>query len=150
MVKDDDRHYAGFLQRLVALVIDVIICYAVVFLLNLLFVAGVLRFTDPAGMGLAPDVVSFVIPGTISFVAAWAYFAIFECSPRQGTLGKIVIGIKVTDIEGKRISLIRATARFFAKILSGLLLLTGFVMAAFTARKQALHDILAGTLVVVR
>ena len=149
MLEEDVIHYAGFLRRLVAYVIDAIICYAVIFLFDLLFMMGVLRFADPAGRGLAPDVVS-VFPALIAFVVTWAYFAILESSARQATLGKMAIGIKVTDLNGHRISLLRATGRFFAKFLSGLILLIGYIMAAFTARKQALHDILAGTLVVVR
>ena len=146
MFEEDDIQYAGFLRRLVAYVIDAIICYAVVFLLDL---AGILRFADPAGRGLALNIAA-VIPWMIVIVVTGAYFAILESSARQATLGKMAIGIKVTDVDGRRISLIRATGRFFAKILSGLILLIGYIMAAFTARKQALHDILAGTLVVVR
>ena len=55
--------------------------------------------------------------------------------------------IYVTDLDGKRITFAKATGRYFAKILSGLFLLVGYIMAAFTDRKQALHDKLAGTLV---
>ena len=149
MFEEDDIRYAGFLRRLVAYVIDAIICYAVIFLIDLLFMMGILRFADPAGRGLAPEMVA-LFPALVAIVVTWAYFAIFESSARQATLGKMAIGIKVTDVDGRRISLIRATGRFFAKILSGLILLIGYIMAAFTARKQALHDILAGTLVVVR
>jgi uncharacterized RDD family membrane protein YckC len=60
----------------------------------------------------------------------------------------MVLGLKVTDLEGRRISFLRATARHFAKIVSGMILLIGFIMAGFTERKQALHDMIAGTLVV--
>ena len=66
----------------------------------------------------------------------------------MATPGKMACGIKVTDLDGRRISFGRATGRFFGKILSTLILLIGFLMQPFTARKQALHDILAGTLVV--
>jgi uncharacterized RDD family membrane protein YckC len=58
------------------------------------------------------------------------------------------LGLKVTDLEGRRISFARATGRHFAKILSGLMFFIGFIMAGFTQRKQALHDMIAGTLVV--
>jgi uncharacterized RDD family membrane protein YckC len=60
----------------------------------------------------------------------------------------MALGIRVTDLDGGRISFGRATGRYFGKILSGLILGIGFLMAAFTERKQALHDLLAGTLVV--
>lgn len=71
-----------------------------------------------------------------------------ESSAKQATLGKMALGIVVTDLEGARIGFGRATGRYFAKILSGLILGIGFLMAAFTERKQGLHDIIAGTLVV--
>ncbi len=81
-------------------------------------------------------------------VAAWLYFALMESSSRQATLGKMLVGIMVTDLDGGRISFGRATGRHFAMILSALTCYIGFVMAAFTERKQALHDMIAGTLVV--
>jgi uncharacterized RDD family membrane protein YckC len=71
-----------------------------------------------------------------------------ESSARQATLGKMALGIVVTDLDGNRIGFGRATGRYFAKILSALILLIGFIMAAFTQKKQGLHDIIAGTLVV--
>ena len=76
------------------------------------------------------------------------YWAAFESSKWQASPGKMALGIKVTDLNGNRISFARASGRYFAKILSGLTLLVGYFMAAFTARKQALHDIIAGCLVV--
>jgi uncharacterized RDD family membrane protein YckC len=60
------------------------------------------------------------------------------------------MGLVVTDMNGNRISFLRATGRYFAKILSALILLIGYIIAAFTARKQALHDMLASTLVLKR
>jgi len=65
-------------------------------------------------------------------------------------LGKRALGLVVTDLDGRRISFGRATGRYFGKVFSGMLFYVGFLMAAFTARKQALHDVLAGTLVVQR
>ncbi len=76
------------------------------------------------------------------------YFTLLESSRLQATFGKLLLGIKVVDLSGKRISFARATGRFFAKILSGQILLIGYLLAAFTERKQTLHDLLAGTLVV--
>jgi len=73
-----------------------------------------------------------------------------ESSARQATLGKMAVGIVVTDERGARISFGRATGRFFAKFLSMLILYVGYLMAAFTEKKQGLHDVLAGTLVVRR
>jgi uncharacterized RDD family membrane protein YckC len=80
-------------------------------------------------------------------LASWLYFAAFESSPWQATPGKKVLGLRVTDLEGKRLSFIRASGRYFGKIISWLLFGIGFVMAGFTEKKQALHDMLAGCLV---
>jgi len=70
-----------------------------------------------------------------------------ESSSYQATLGKMIFGMKVTDLNGNRISFERATGRHFAKWLSGLVLCIGYIMVGFTERKQGLHDLLAGTLV---
>ena len=81
----------------------------------------------------------------------WLYFALMESSPHQGTLGKLALGLKVTDLNGDGpISFGRATGRHFSKILSVVILGIGFIMAGFTARKQALHDLIAGCLVLRR
>ncbi len=83
----------------------------------------------------------------LSVVLSWAYFALMESSRWQGTLGKKAMGIRVTDLNGARITLGRATIRLAVKaFLSGWFLL-GYIMAFFTQRKQALHDLIAGTLV---
>ena len=68
----------------------------------------------------------------------------------QGTAGKLALGIKVTDMSGARVSFGRATGRHFAKIISGFILGIGFLMVAFTKRKQGLHDLVAGCLVLNR
>ena len=78
------------------------------------------------------------------------YFTLLESSRLQATFGKLLLGIKIVDLSGKRISFARATGRFFAKALSGQVLLIGYFMAAFSERKQTLHDLLAGTLVVAK
>jgi len=71
-----------------------------------------------------------------------------ESSSRQGTLGKMAVGIKVSDMQGNRISFARATGRFFGKIISKIILYIGFIMAGFTEKKQALYDIISDCLVV--
>ena len=76
-------------------------------------------------------------------MASWLYWALMECSPWQATLGKKMFGLEVTDLEGRRISFLRATGRYFGKII-----VVGFIMIPFTEKKQALHDMIAGCLVV--
>ncbi len=84
------------------------------------------------------------------FVGQWLYFALFEASALQATPGKRALGLKVVDESGHRIGFGRASGRYFGKILSGMLFYVGFAMAGFTERKQALHDMVAGTCVVFR
>jgi uncharacterized RDD family membrane protein YckC len=122
--------YAGFWKRFVAYLIDGIILGVVI--------------------GILTSQMDEAVAGTIGAIIGWLYFAGMESSSRQATLGKSVLGIYVTDIDGNRISFLRATGRYFAKILSGLILGIGYIMAAFTARKQALHDMIASTLVLDR
>lgn len=90
----------------------------------------------------------FVGMGLVSLVATWLYFALFESSELQATPGKLVLGVLVTDEAGNRISFGRASARYFGKIISALILMIGYMMAGFTEKKQALHDIIAATLVI--
>ncbi len=141
--------YGGFWIRFVAVIIDAIVVG---------LVTGPVSLVLGLMLGLAGHAVSmpsegaqlatFVITFAFSTVANWIYEAAMESSKYQATLGKMALGLKVTDLEGRRISFLRATARHFAKILSGLILMIGFIMAGFTERKQALHDMIAGTLVV--
>ena len=88
------------------------------------------------------------IGNIIGVILGWLYSALFESSPQQATLGKMALGIKVTDLHGNPISFGKATGRHFGKIISGLILFIGFIMVAFTERKQGLHDMMAGCLVV--
>jgi len=84
----------------------------------------------------------------INMICGWLYLALSESSTKQATLGKMAMGIKVTDLHGDRISLGRASGRCLAKIVSTVIVLIGYLMIAFTRRKQGLHDIMAGCLVV--
>src|SRR3989338_3151419 len=76
-------------------------------------------------------------------LGGWIYYAYMESSKNQGTLGKMAVQIKVTDEEGKRISFGRATGRYFAKILSAVILFIGFLMILWNEKGQGLHDQLA-------
>lgn len=80
-------------------------------------------------------------------IVIFPYFALMESSRRQGTIGKMLLGIRVVDRDGQRLSLSRACARTAGKLLSGILLI-GYVVALFTKQRRALHDLLADTLVV--
>ena len=97
---------------------------------------------------------TFMIIDIFIYIAAFMfstmYYAGMHASKWQGTLGKIIVGIKVTDLNGQRISFARALGRYFATILSGSILYIGYIMAAFTQKKQSLHDVIARTMVVYK
>jgi len=137
--------HAGFWRRCAAYVIDYFLTFVASYALG--FVAGfvLIAAQGAEGMATAP-----MLGGLLGLIVGWLYFALQESSARQATLGKLAMGIKVTDGQGRRIGFGRATGRFFGKLLSGLIFAVGFMMAGFTARKQALHDMLANTLVVFR
>jgi uncharacterized RDD family membrane protein YckC len=147
--------YAGFWLRLTAYVIDVLILTAAT-LIVMVPLAPMFFGTRPPhppmpGESIRPAVMLFVITiYSLSIVGTWLYFALFESSSWQATPGKRALGLFVADMQGRRISFARATGRYFGKILSGLILLIGFLMIGFTERKQGLHDILADCLVLRR
>ena len=93
-------------------------------------------------------VVGAVFGYAIGIILNWLYFTLFEASKKQATPGKIALGILVMDTDGNRITFGRANGRYWGKILSGMTLLIGYLMAAFTQQKQALHDMMADCLVV--
>ena len=136
-------HYAGFWLRFWAYAIDTLILAAFPILLAViiapLFFTGVAVL---AGLGI----VIFILP--VLATEGWFYFALMESSSYQATFGKRALGLRVTGMNGERISFGAATIRYFCKILSHLILNAGFIMAAFTAKKQALHDLIASCLVV--
>jgi uncharacterized RDD family membrane protein YckC len=138
-------NYAGFWLRFAASFIDSVITTAVLCPVGLLLgAAGGLADNGKQGAAtLGAQILSWLI----GLAVGWLYNALCESSSWQGTVGKKVLGIRVTDEYGRRISFARATGRHFAKNLSALVCFVGFIMAAFTEKKQALHDMLAGTLV---
>ena len=141
--------YGGFWMRFVAAVIDGLLLGIVVWPVGLVFVLMVGIAGHRVSM---PDVGVHLVSGitvwTLFIGVGWIYEASMESSSKQATVGKMALGLKVTDEGGLRISFPRASARYFGKILSRMTLLIGYIMAGFTARKQALHDMIAGTLVV--
>jgi uncharacterized RDD family membrane protein YckC len=144
-------YYAGFWKRFAAYFIDEIILsfIGVMMMLVVAVIVGV-----PMGLSnvdediMAPLVMMYF--GITELLLSWLYHTVLESSGRQATLGKMAMGIVVTDMEGRRISFGRANGRFWSKILSGLFLSIGYIIAGFTERKQALHDLIAATLVVNR
>ena len=138
--------YAGFWRRVAAFLLDGILITVALAILGGRF--GVWQGwvpRRPFSFGGFP-----CFGGFVHTVATWLYFALLESSSYQATLGKQTLGIVVTDLYGRRVSFGRATARHFGKILSSIPLGVGFMMAGFTARRQALHDMLAECVVIRR
>lgn len=141
--------YGGFWIRFIAFVIDAILVAIVIWPFSLMIrvIIGVTG-TAVSMPGIGIHVVNGIVSIAISLCANWIYEAAMESSSRQATVGKMALGLKVTDLKGRRVSFARATGRHFAKFISGMILLIGYIMAGFTERKQALHDMIAGTLVI--
>jgi uncharacterized RDD family membrane protein YckC len=131
--------YAGFWRRLAAYLIDGLLLAAAQGTITVL-----VRTIAPGDLQAQVN----VLP--VSILVAWAYFSLLESSPAQATVGKLALGIYVTDREGDPIDFRRASIRYWAKVISTLALMLGWLMAAFTPGKRALHDYLAGTLVLRR
>jgi uncharacterized RDD family membrane protein YckC len=145
--------YAGFWLRFVAWFIDAIV----------LGIGGAVLTAPLTGFGLlglhsfmhgrhfSPD---YFIRGAgirgfvLTTLLHWVYYALLESSTWQATLGKKALGLEVTDLQGARISFGRASGRWAARYISMMTFFIGYAMAGFTARKQALHDMIAGTLVI--
>ncbi len=102
------------------------------------------------GMATAMFGLGIMALGLVAFAGSWLYHTLMESSRRQATLGKMALGIIVTDLNGNRISFARANGRFFGKWVSGMIMNIGYLMAAFTEKKQALHDMLASCLVILK
>ena len=143
--------YAGVWRRFFAAVIDGFL-YSVLYLLWLIILfpqKGLDLYESFLGMLHEGHLLWFMFQYILFPIAAlWLYNTLFECSSMQGTLGKALLGIKVTNARGDRLSFLRASARCFCKLVISPLSVVGFFMAFLTKKKQALHDILAGTLVV--
>lgn len=148
--------YAGFWLRVAAIIIDGIILNIVNSILMFIFAPNLMSLfvmdpemseADQMAM-IATAMSSLGVYTLVSTLVTCGYFAYMHSSERQATLGKMAVGIKVTDLDGNRISLGRAIGRYFAQILSGITMGIGYIMAGFTEKKQALHDIVCSTLVV--
>jgi uncharacterized RDD family membrane protein YckC len=139
--------YAGFWWRLLAYAIDAVISLCIFVplgaIVGVTIAASGQDPQSPAMLGARFGI------NVLSILVAWLYYALCESSAWQGTVGKKLMGLRVTDTRGQRIGFGQATGRHFGKMLSGLILGVGFIMIAFTEQKQGLHDQMAGTLVLM-
>ncbi len=158
--------YAGFWARFVAYVIDSILLAVIqtfVFIVLALFIGVAVPFVnEPETSGHyvkfvmqteyeTYDMLGFAfwsLLGSVNVITTWLYFALLQSSPKQATLGKAAMGMIVVDENFERLTFLKATVRYFSKYVSGMLLYFGYIMAAFSRYKRALHDIIAGTYVI--
>ena len=141
--------YAGFWKRLAALIIDSIIIGIASMILMVVFVIALFG----AGKGQEPSalmILLYLLYYVFIMIAPMIYGALFESSAAMATPGKMALGIITVDKDGKRLTFWRALGRNAAKFISGFTFLVGYILAGVTQRKQALHDMIADTLVVTK
>ncbi|MDJ0693784.1 RDD family protein [Mastigocoleus sp. MO_188.B34] len=160
--------YASLLERFLAFTIDLIILFFIGNVIGVLlpfilsFVGIPVRDDDihtslwmgsvgwfSGTIGLLIDTEREKIISTIvGIVINWLYFTLFESSVKQGTPGKQILNINVTNSSQEKISLLQANIRYFANIISTISLMLGYILAAFTLQKQALHDKVSNTFII--
>jgi uncharacterized RDD family membrane protein YckC len=154
-----NTNYAGFWQRFLALIIDSILIGIIrsILVIPILAAVGLSFVSDFQNLDMADssDIIAMVsaifaaamATAAISSVISILYFSFMESSKYQASVGKLALGLIVTDMDGNRIDFGKALLRNFGKLVSGAILLIGYIMAGFTDKKQALHDMIASTLV---
>jgi uncharacterized RDD family membrane protein YckC len=152
--------YAGFWLRFLALLIDNVVWGIgfVLILIPLIFLTGLRGLLgefhpneDINDVGIFMLIGLIFFAATVSLLFTWLYHALMESSEWQATVGKKVLGLVVTDMAGQRVSFGRSTGRHFGKMITNLVpAFIGYFMAGFTEKKQALHDMMAGCLVLRR
>ncbi len=134
--------FGGFWIRVGAYFIDMIVLIIPVLLISFLF-RSVIPVDDEVSLMIVE-----VVDSILSLIVWWVYAAVLHSSEWQATVGKRVVGLKVVDVRGNRISFGRATGRYFAEFISALILFIGYMMVGWTQKKQGLHDMIAGTYVI--
>lgn len=143
--------FAGFWYRTLAYLIDSLIGgVGLFFAIQALAVAlglSVAGNVTHQGAGAAGAALGSLLGFMLGLLSSSLYYTILESSKWQATIGKRLLGLRVTDEAGARIGFGRANGRYWSKTLSALILGVGFLMVGFTTKKQGLHDMIAGTLV---
>jgi uncharacterized RDD family membrane protein YckC len=140
--------YGGFWLRAAAYLIDTSILSLSLAVVGSFRPSAFIIFPDATSLTALPHLTPIAVGLTIPIV--WLYYALCEASSWQATPGKRVLGLYVADLHGRPITFMRATIRHFAKIISSLTFLVGYILAGFTEKKQALHDMIASCLVLRR
>ncbi|HCM75692.1 MAG TPA: RDD family protein [Cytophagales bacterium] len=154
------KEYAGFWLRFVAYIIDYILIWVVqaFIAIPILGMVGI-SFASRAGdmstmdegemLGMFAGIMAAAgATALLTTILVILYFTLMESSKYQATVGKLALGLIVTDENGEKLDMVKALIRNLSKILSSMILLIGYIMVGFTEKKQGLHDIIAKTLVV--
>jgi len=136
--------YIGFWERFGAHLIDGVILIVALIGFFILDTAILMLLWAPLSYYDATYVFAYLL----WFLFVFLYYVYMESSSRQGTFGKNVLGIIVTDLDGNRISCGRATVRFIGRIIESISYGLLYLIIPFTAKKQGLHDFMAGTIVI--
>jgi uncharacterized RDD family membrane protein YckC len=142
---------ADFLPRVGAALLDALFLGLIGCLPNVLVVVMLTMATAKVNNpddAQAAGILANVCMNIIGFVFAAIYYVTLDSSAKQGTWGKQIVGLKVTDLEGQRISVGRAIGRFFARYLCVCTCGIGFLLPLFTQKRQTLHDLICGCIVV--
>lgn len=141
---DRNSKHAGFWLRFVAVTIDSIIIFVPILIITLIVVFN--QYSNSYYNGYSEPNTGWAY--LLGFGVSVLYYAGLHSSKWQATIGKKMMGIKVVDMNGNRISFLRAFGRLLGTYVSGFILYIGYIMAGLTDKKQALHDMIASTLVV--
>ncbi|NOT35295.1 MAG: zinc-ribbon domain-containing protein [Candidatus Eisenbacteria bacterium] len=144
--------YAGFWRRFFALWVDSLLLCVLQLPVSLTIGQDLPFLFGSNGLpdfdALTASIGALALTNACTLLISWLYYALLESSATQATLGKLLLGVRVTDLEGRRIGFGRASLRWLARFVSNLTFGIGYVMAAFTSRRQTLHDLMTNTLVV--
>jgi uncharacterized RDD family membrane protein YckC len=156
------REYAGFWIRFAAYLLDSIIIGIPVTILNFVVIFGFIGSTIGLEALMDPNYIEtaeltdqeaislllgYLVSLIISLIITVLYYAVMHASKWQATIGKKLLGLVVTDLKGNRISFWRGLGRYLAMTFLSSIFMIGFIVAAFTEKKQSLHDLIAGTFV---
>ena len=140
--------YAGFWVRFCAVVIDTVVIGLAGVILAIITVIAIVLVSPDTFLDTLLNPVFDILAQLVGNIGGAAYFVFMHSSSKQATLGKMALGLKVTDLDGERIGVGKSFLRLIGTVVSAVLLMIGYLMVAFTERKQGLHDKIAGTLVV--
>jgi uncharacterized RDD family membrane protein YckC len=150
------RHYGGFWIRFLARVIDSVILIVINGIvripLTLMFGLGTMGMRGlgeaRGGLIFAPALMGVVGLSALIGIALGAAYEVYFLSAQGATPGKMALGLRVIRPDGRPISPMLALGRHFALWISGIILMIGYIMAAFDPEKRALHDRICETRVI--